>query len=323
MTYFLVDDNFSDHPKTEGLSLASIGLWTLVGSWCGRFSNKGTFSEERVRKLGGTKRQVNELVSHGLWERCEEGYRFHDFNGNGNPTAEEVAERRALRSNAGRKGGIASGKSRRSKTEANNKAKRSPSVREATKQTGTHNRNHNHNQTLLSKDKSERDPLPTNEQIRKWEPKPEHRQQVMEMVDKGYPLIDLDNLAKEFRSSLLSKGIDHYQYRDLDAAFDTWILKRAQSKRDQHQSETINQDTALASGQWHEPHKEPERKPVYGIGSKRVLDLLGLQCMDPTDWRSLAVRDLLNEGKSDEEALSELGQMERLRNEVKETEAVS
>jgi hypothetical protein len=38
---FRVSDGFPDHPKTLGLTLEAIGLWTLAGCWCARYLTDG------------------------------------------------------------------------------------------------------------------------------------------------------------------------------------------------------------------------------------------------------------------------------------------
>jgi hypothetical protein len=162
-------------------------------------------------------------------------------------------------------------------------------------------------------------PLPTDEEIDQWEPKQSHRQKAMALADKGYPLVDIDDLSEEYKLSLQAKGIQHYAYHNLDAAFTTWITKRAKSLRDQHQAQSAaidNLKPALAGMALHRSSQEPEHKPVYGIGSPHVLGLLGLDEMDPSDWRLPALRDLLNEGRSDREAMDELRQMQQARNDM-------
>jgi general stress protein YciG len=62
------------------------------------------------------------LVTARLWRRVKGGYRFHEWAADGdgtrrNPTKDEVEEDRRKKAEAGRKGGLASGKAR-SKTEA-------------------------------------------------------------------------------------------------------------------------------------------------------------------------------------------------------------
>lgn len=41
MPDFRVDDGFGNHPKTVGLSLEAIGLWTLAGAWSMRYLTDG------------------------------------------------------------------------------------------------------------------------------------------------------------------------------------------------------------------------------------------------------------------------------------------
>lgn len=291
----------------------ALGLYALAISFCSDRLNDGHITDDELYyQLGADDDDLDALVDVGMLEDDNEsGYYIHDYLTHQTSREKALEKAEKHRQAQARYAAGQNDESMINQCQVNDAS------------TLKHSEPKNQRTSLLSNDKSESHTLPSENEIQEWEPKPTHRQKAMALADKGYPLVDIDDLGEEFKLSLQAKGIDHYQYRDLDAAFNTWITKRAKSLRDQHQSETINQDTALASRQWHEPHKEPEHKPVYGIGSKRVLDLLGLQCMDPTDWRSLAVRDLLNEGKSDEEALSELGQMERLRNEAKETEAVS
>jgi hypothetical protein len=60
------------------------------------------------------------LVDLGLWDQVEGGYYIVDFLKT-NPTADEVEARRMARAEAGRLGGLRSGESRRSNTEASSK----------------------------------------------------------------------------------------------------------------------------------------------------------------------------------------------------------
>jgi len=59
---------------------------------------------------------ADELVTKGLWRRTRGGYVFKDWlEWGGKKTAREIRELRAQRAAAGRKGGVASGNTRRSK----------------------------------------------------------------------------------------------------------------------------------------------------------------------------------------------------------------
>jgi len=115
MVWFKVDDKLHDHRKARAAGKSAMGVWVLAGSWSGDNLTDG-FIPESVLSRWGTKADANRLVAVGLWEPAEQdgerGWRFHAW-GEFQPTrAEKVAER-AARSEAGRKGGKASGRSRR------------------------------------------------------------------------------------------------------------------------------------------------------------------------------------------------------------------
>lgn len=92
MPWFRVDDSFHMHPKTVGVSNAALGLWVKAGSWCAGALKEGELPTKIVRLLGTT-RQANELVDAGLWEKTEDGYRFHDWESR-NPSRAAVEARR-------------------------------------------------------------------------------------------------------------------------------------------------------------------------------------------------------------------------------------
>ncbi|MBW3077718.1 hypothetical protein [Bifidobacterium simiiventris] len=122
MTWFMVDDGVYDAPQTEDVPLAALGLWVKAGSYVGRQMRDkdydGTFDMRRLRKLGGTPRLVAECVAAGLFVQTDTGVyaivqaaNLCKFAGG--------ADLSGKRSEAGRKGGKASGRARRSKAEAN------------------------------------------------------------------------------------------------------------------------------------------------------------------------------------------------------------
>lgn len=91
MAWARMDDDFHDHPKVEGLSLAAIGLWTVNLTWAYRHRRTaaivGFIPEARVRKLAGRHYETltRELTTappgkkHGLWEPAEGGFIIHNF----------------------------------------------------------------------------------------------------------------------------------------------------------------------------------------------------------------------------------------------------
>lgn len=123
MVWFKVDDKLHSHPKTSNASLAAMGLWAVAGSWCGDHTTDGRIPATMIPSLSrGAVELADELVAAGLWVRAKDGYRFHqwlaDRDGTKrNPSKKEVEELRAKKADAGRKGGVASGKTR-SRTEA-------------------------------------------------------------------------------------------------------------------------------------------------------------------------------------------------------------
>lgn len=310
MTYFRVCDDFSDHPKVEGLSLEAVGLWTLVGSWCGKFSNSGAFSWERVKKLGGSKRLVNELVEHNLWEEDGENLRFHDFNGNGNPTKKQVDDFHEKRSAAGKKGGSRPSKrpsNPEANTQANSKQKAkqnaSTALADDAKQNGTLNLNPKPN-TLSTNNVERVAQEPPSPDIDSWEPKPSHYQCAMGLVDKGYQLVDVNDLSEEFRLAIQAKGIGHYGYRDLDAAFESWIRKRAKSLREQYQSIVPSYPPAASPS----PGVHPKTMHRHTWKCEHTLALLHRdEATAEPDDTAMRAAQLLNGGKSEAEALAALG----------------
>lgn len=131
MPWFRVDDSFGDHPKVLDLDLATIGLWTLAGTYASRYLTDGLITDSALRRIAphvsiGTKRKLAaRLVAAGLWELVDDGTQIHDF-GDYNPDAATEKEKRRKRAEAGRKGGERSGATRRSKAEANREANASP-----------------------------------------------------------------------------------------------------------------------------------------------------------------------------------------------------
>ena len=128
MPWFPVDDSFYSHPKALAASLAARGLWVTAGSWSSAHLTDGVVPVHVLGLLGGTPELAAELVAAGLWKRTRRGYVFHDWLQWGSKrTAEEIRELRKARQAAGRKGGVASGKTR-SKKEAKPKQVASPEL---------------------------------------------------------------------------------------------------------------------------------------------------------------------------------------------------
>lgn len=119
MPWFPVDDKFHSHPKVMVTSPAALGLWVVAGSWSSDYGTDGVVRDDQLsRLLPDAATLAAELVASGLWKRIRGGYEFHDWKQWGSKrTGAEDKELRAKRAEAGRKGGLASGKTR-SKPEA-------------------------------------------------------------------------------------------------------------------------------------------------------------------------------------------------------------
>lgn len=98
MTWFRVDDSFSDHPKVVFLlekrgGLRAIGLWTLAGSWTAKQERDGYVPSMMIRRLGATLSEAEALVAVGLWETVEGGYLFQGWEER-NPLKTTLEDRR-------------------------------------------------------------------------------------------------------------------------------------------------------------------------------------------------------------------------------------
>ncbi len=120
MTWFKLDDQGAFHEKVTKAGNEAYGAWCRAGQW-----SSGHLTEGRIPRSTALV-----IARQGIWDKLvaarlchslgDEGWQIHDFL-DWNPRADEVVERRAHRSEAGRIGGLQSGVARRSKREANAK----------------------------------------------------------------------------------------------------------------------------------------------------------------------------------------------------------
>jgi hypothetical protein len=110
-----VDDKYHGHRKVVDLSVdlakvplmvAAVGLNTLAWSWSNDQLTDGEIPKNLPTKLVGVPvdNLVAELLRVGLWEPHPKGYLIHDFL-DYNPSREEVLSKKAMRSEAGKRGG--------------------------------------------------------------------------------------------------------------------------------------------------------------------------------------------------------------------------
>jgi hypothetical protein len=110
MSWFRIDDSFSDHPKVRRIPrtrrLAAIGLWSLAGSWSAKHSTDGVIPGYMIEELAGTKALAGTLVEVGLWHRGDHAcpacpsaeasaFVAHAFTERNPSRAQVEAERRA------------------------------------------------------------------------------------------------------------------------------------------------------------------------------------------------------------------------------------
>jgi hypothetical protein len=132
MTWFKVDDSFHAHPKVLATEPDALGLWVVAGAWSSAHLTDGFVPTHALsRLLPGSDDLARKLVTAGLWRRAKGGYQFHDWC-NYQPTADDVRTMREKRANAGRIGGVASGKVR-SKPASKSEALASPTVEPPTR----------------------------------------------------------------------------------------------------------------------------------------------------------------------------------------------
>lgn len=127
MVWFKVDDKLHAHNKVRKVLAeepAALALWTVAGSWSADNLQDGFVPDHQIPWLmpANGEQLAQMLVTARLWRRVKGGYRFHQWEKDGdgtrrNPTRAEVELERQKKAEAGRKGGLISGK-RRSKPQA-------------------------------------------------------------------------------------------------------------------------------------------------------------------------------------------------------------
>jgi hypothetical protein len=219
--WFKVDDGFHGHPKVVELSLASVGLWTLAGSWCAKYLTNGAVRHKTIVRLGGDAELASELVDADLWQRAGDGYQFKDWE-HYQPLKEDVEAERLAAQERMRKVRAAKKGVKRSPEQEANIERSSEEVRIAPSQSQSHPSPDPTPKGVVGRKKPEA-PLPDD-----WTPKPSH---VKYAADNG---IDGRHEEAQFRAHAAAN--DRRQ-RDWDAAFRGWLgnavkwSKDAPSKR--------------------------------------------------------------------------------------------
>jgi hypothetical protein len=113
--WFKVDDKLHDHRKARAAGAVAMGVWVLAGSWSADNLTDG-FIPATILPRWGRPRDATRLVDVGLWHADEQdgekGWRFHEWLER-QPSRAQKLEERATKAEAGRIGGLHSGRSRR------------------------------------------------------------------------------------------------------------------------------------------------------------------------------------------------------------------
>lgn len=123
MSWVRFESKMPTHPKVAPLSDAAFRLHMTATCWCGDHMTDGLLPRGVPASLTMAPRGkalakvVAELVTAELWELTADGYEIHDYLVY-NLSRAQHEESLRLKAEAGRLGGVRSGQSRRSKTEA-------------------------------------------------------------------------------------------------------------------------------------------------------------------------------------------------------------
>jgi hypothetical protein len=107
MPWAKIDDGFTDHPKVVAAGPLASWLFVCGLTYSARLLTDGFIPTGQVRKLAdvdGAMELAERLVTVGLWERCEGGFRIHDYL-DYNPSKAQVLHTREVRAEAGSRGG--------------------------------------------------------------------------------------------------------------------------------------------------------------------------------------------------------------------------
>jgi len=125
-----LSDTFAEDPRLDRAGPLALALHVAALCWCNRQLTDGLIPRATVRRLldlDAPDDVAGRLVDAELWEETADGYQLLGYLDD-QPSRVKVLARRAQKAEAGRAGGVASGRVRRSKSEANTKHNGSRSV---------------------------------------------------------------------------------------------------------------------------------------------------------------------------------------------------
>lgn len=115
-----ISADLAQHPKVramqDDLRAGAVGFFCVACAFCQQQRNDGVIYCEQLPAIlkcseDERRRLVGELVRVGLFDVLQDGYAVHDYLDH-NKSADEIAAHSEEQAKNGRKGGIASGKSR-------------------------------------------------------------------------------------------------------------------------------------------------------------------------------------------------------------------
>src|SRR5690625_4172961 len=232
MAWFKVDDRLYSHPKWLATSHKSHALWLTACSWCAVHEQDAFSPPYVLSTFRHPKRDIDELVHTRLWKQLDGGWKFKD-RADYQPTSAELSEKRAARAEAGRRGGLASGRSRR---EASASASASPDASHGAKQKGTPTRP----DPSTSKEVDMGAPKRATQIPKSWTPTKEHYERAKKTA------LNFKAETEKFRNHALEKGRTS---KNWNLAFTNWLIKAAEyADRNQGPQSTADRNAYSAWG---------------------------------------------------------------------------
>lgn len=255
MAWFKVDDKAHSNNKIRRVLAedpAALALWTVAGSWSSDNTTDGFVPDHQLPWLlpARSVELAQVLVNARLWRRVRGGYQFHqwDVDGDGtkrNPLASELREMREKKAEAGRKGGLNSGKTR-SKTEA--RASASAGARaQGSLEPPSHPIPDQEQKTSSSVGATRASRIPAD-----WQPSPE----LVAWARKECPNVDGTYETKQFVGYWLAKSGKDATKLSWDITFQTWFRraqKEAGAKQQRGGNRLAGADTRNGEIDWNDP----------------------------------------------------------------------
>lgn len=138
-TWVKLDNRLPDDPRQAAAGVAGFGFYVTAQCYANRMGTRGFVPKDMALRLvrpdEHPEQLIETLVRVGVWLPTTvngiDGFQIHDDFQQHQLTHEQIADRRQRKADAGRKGGVQSGVSRRSRSRTEADAKQTPSKAEA------------------------------------------------------------------------------------------------------------------------------------------------------------------------------------------------